>query len=62
VQACIALDARVRYGCGMGHGGVLNFCDAFACALAKIRAAPLPCTGQEFGTTTIAPTVRTGRR
>jgi ribonuclease VapC len=61
-QARIALDARIRYGCGMGHGGVLNFGDAFAYAFAKVHAAPLLYTGEDFGTTDIATAVRTGRR
>jgi ribonuclease VapC len=52
-QARLALEARVRYGRGMGHGGVLNFGDAFAYALAKTRAAPLLYVGNDFRTTDI---------
>ncbi len=33
-QARLAPQARIRFGRGMGHGGVLNFGDAFSCALA----------------------------
>jgi ribonuclease VapC len=61
-QARIALDTRIRYGRGMGHGGVLNFGDAFAYALAKVHVAPLLYTGDDFGTTDIATAVGTGRR
>ena len=47
-QARLALDARIRYGRGIGHGGVLNFGDAFAYALAKLHAAPLLYVGDDF--------------
>src|SRR5579872_5089295 len=39
-QARIALDARIRYGRGMGHGGVLNLGDTFSYALARSLDAP----------------------
>ena len=52
-QARIALQARIRYGRGMGHGGVLNYGDAFSYALAKILNAPLLYVGQDFATTDI---------
>jgi ribonuclease VapC len=34
-QARLALWARIRFGRGMGHGGKLNFGDAFSYALPK---------------------------
>jgi ribonuclease VapC len=52
-QARLALQARIRFGRGMGHGGVLNFGDAFACALARTREAPLLFIGDDFGTTDV---------
>jgi ribonuclease VapC len=52
-QARIAFAARVRYGRGMGHGGVLNFGDTFSCALAKSLDAPLLYVGGDFTTTDI---------
>jgi ribonuclease VapC len=52
-QIRIALDARIRYGRGMGHGGVLNFGDAFSYALAKSLDAPLLFIGGDFTTTDI---------
>lgn len=52
-QARIALDARIRYGRGMGHGGVLNFGDAFSYALAKSLDAPLLFIGDDFTRTDI---------
>jgi ribonuclease VapC len=52
-QARIALRARIRYGRGMGHGGLLNFGDAFAYALAVTQAAPLLFIGDDFGTTDV---------
>jgi ribonuclease VapC len=58
-DARLALDARIRYGRGMGHGGLVNFGDAFAYALAKARAAPLLYTGNDFSTTDIPAAVRT---
>jgi len=52
-QARIALDARIRYGRGMGHGGVLNYGDTFSYALAKSLDAPLLYVGQDFATTDV---------
>jgi ribonuclease VapC len=52
-QAREALAARIRFGRGMGHGGVLNFGDAFAYALAKVRGAPLLYIGDDFKTTDV---------
>ena len=52
-QARLALRARIRFGRGMGHGGVLNLRDAFAYALARNREAPLLFVG-DFGTTDVA--------
>lgn len=52
-QARLALWARIRFGRGMGHGGVLNFGDAFSYALARRREAPLLFIGDDFGTTDV---------
>jgi ribonuclease VapC len=52
-QARLALAARVRHGRDMGHGGVLNFGDVFAYALARMRDAPLLFIGDDFGTTDV---------
>ena len=54
VQARLALRARILFGRGMGHGGVLNFGDAFSYALARSREAPLLFVGEDFGTTDVA--------
>ncbi len=53
-QARVALAARIRFGRGMGHGGLLNFGDSFSYALARTRQAPLLFTGDDFGTTDVA--------
>ncbi|MEO8714901.1 MAG: type II toxin-antitoxin system VapC family toxin [Acetobacteraceae bacterium] len=53
-QARLALRARIQYGRGMGHGGVLNFGDAFSYALARAYDAPLLFVGDDFGTTDVA--------
>lgn len=58
-QGRLALDARVRYGRGMGHGGVLNFGDVFAYALARSLNAPLLFIGDDFGTTDVIAALRT---
>src|SRR5258708_14408009 len=50
-QARIALRARIAYGRGMGHGGVLNFGDAFSYALAKALDAPLLFVVGDFAVT-----------
>ena len=50
-QAELALQARLRYGRGMGHGGRLNFGDTFAYALARLHGAPLLFTGRDFDAT-----------
>ncbi len=52
-QACLALRARIIHGRGMGHGGVLNFGDAFSYALAKTLDAPLLFIGEDFATTEV---------
>ena len=52
-QAQLALRALIQYGRGMGHGGALNFGDAFSYALAKARGAPLLFIGDDFGTTDV---------
>jgi ribonuclease VapC len=51
VQARLALRARIVFGRGMGHGGRLNFGDAFSYALAKTLGAPLLFTGDDFAAT-----------
>jgi ribonuclease VapC len=50
-QARLALRARISYGRGMGHGGLLNFGDTFSYALAKARSAPLLFVGNDFAET-----------
>ncbi len=52
-QARIALRARIDFGRGMGHGGLLNFGDCFSYALAKALNAPLLFIGDDFPTTDI---------
>lgn len=52
-QAHLALRARITYGRGMGHGGLLNFGDAFSYALAKSLGAPLLFVGDDFTATDI---------
>lgn len=52
-QARLALRARIQHGRGMGHGGVLNFGDTFAYALAQAQRAPLLYIGDDFGTTDV---------
>ena len=52
-QARLALRARIRFWRGMGHGGVLNFGDVFAYALARSREAPLLFVGDDFATTDV---------
>jgi ribonuclease VapC len=52
-QARTALRARIQYGKGMGHGGVLNFGDCFSYALAKALGAPLLYVGDDFTRTDI---------
>ena len=54
-QARFALTARIVHGRGMGHGGLLNFGDAFSYALAKSLDAPLLFVGDDFATTDVAP-------
>ena len=54
-QARRALRARIAYGRGMGHGGVLNFGDAFSYALAKALDAPLLFVGDDFASTDVTP-------
>ena len=53
-QARIALHARIRFGRGIGHGGVLNAGDTFSYALSMIRRAPLLFIGDDFRTTDVA--------
>ena len=52
-QARLALRARIAYGKGMGHGGSLNFGDAFSYALAKSLGAPLLYLGDDFTMTDV---------
>lgn len=60
VQARLALRARIQFGRGMGHGGVLNFGDAFSYALARAREAPLLFIGDDFATTDVTVAFRPG--
>lgn len=53
VQARLALRARIQFGRGMGHGGVLNFGDAFSYAPWPGRAKPRCCSS---ATTSAQPT------
>jgi ribonuclease VapC len=50
-QAHLALEARIKFGRGMGGAGSLNFGDAFSYALAKSLQAPLLFVGNDFGAT-----------
>jgi ribonuclease VapC len=54
-QGRLALRARIEYGRGMGHGGALNYGDAFSYALAKSADAPLLFTGNDFLATDLIP-------
>lgn len=54
-QARIALRARIEFGRGMGHGGQLNFGDAFSYALAKSLGCSLLFVGNDFAMTDIEP-------
>jgi ribonuclease VapC len=54
-QGRLALSARITHGRGMGHGGTLNFGDAFSYALAKSRGSPLLFVGDDFAATDIEP-------
>jgi ribonuclease VapC len=56
-QAQLALRARITHGRGMGHGGTLNFGDAFSYALAKSLDAPLLFIGDDFAATDVASAV-----
>jgi ribonuclease VapC len=59
-QARLALRARIRFGRGMGHGGVLSFGDAFSYALARAHQAPLLFVGDDFGTTDVTAALGAG--
>ena len=61
-QARLALRARIRFGRGMGHGGVLNFGDAFSYALARTREAPLLFIGDDFRSTDVTAALNSGHR
>jgi ribonuclease VapC len=52
-QGHLALRARITYGRGMGHGGALNFGDAFSYALAKSLDVALLFVGNDFAATDI---------
>jgi ribonuclease VapC len=52
-QAGLALKARIEHGRGIGHGGVLNFGDCFAYALARSLGASLLFVGDDFTRTDI---------
>ena len=53
-QARVAVDARIRFGKGLGGPGKLNLGDTYAYALAKVRNAPLLYVGDDFNQTDIA--------
>jgi len=53
VQGRLALSARTTHGRGMGHGGTLNFGDAFSYALAKSLGAALLFVGNDFAATDV---------
>jgi ribonuclease VapC len=53
LQGRLALSARITHGRDMGHGGALNFGDAFSYALAKSRDAPLLFVGDDFAATDV---------
>ena len=57
-QAHLALRARIQFGRGMGHGGMLNFGDCFSYALARSRRAPLLFVGDDFSTTDVEVALR----
>ncbi len=59
-QARLALGARIRFGGGMGHGGLLNYGDSFSYALVRARNAPLLFIGKDFGTTDVMVAMHTG--
>jgi ribonuclease VapC len=46
----------------MGHGGALNFGDAFSYALAKALDTPLLFVGEDFKTTDVIPALVQRRR
>ena len=60
-QARLALRARIAHGRGMGHGGTLNFGDAFSYALAKTLDAPLLFVGDDFAATDVKVALAAGR-
>ena len=54
-QARAALEARIRFGKGLGGPGKLNLGDTYAYALAKVRNAPLLFVGDDFAQTDVTP-------
>jgi uncharacterized protein with PIN domain len=54
------LEARIRFGRGMGHAGVLNFGDVFPYALAKSNLASLLFVGDDFSTTDVTAALEAG--
>jgi ribonuclease VapC len=52
-QARLALRARIAHGRGMGHGGTLNFGDAFSYVLAQALDAPLLFVDDDFAATDV---------
>lgn len=54
-QARLALEARTRFGKGLGHPARLNMGDTFAYALAEARNAPLLYVGDDFSRTDVVP-------
>ena len=59
-QARLAVRARIKFGRGMGNGGILNFGDTFSYALAQTHTAPLLFIGDDFGTTDVIPAMQPG--
>jgi ribonuclease VapC len=53
-HARIASEANLRFGKGIGSGGMLNLLDLMVYAVAKERGEPLLCTGNDFATTDLA--------
>ena len=61
LRSTLVTARKIVHGRGMGHGGMLNFGDAFAYALAKSLDAPLLFVGDDFGATDVVPALRGDR-
>lgn len=53
-HARIASEANLRYGKGVGLGGMLNLLDLMVYAVARERGELLLCTGNDFASTDLA--------